>query len=80
MRTTVTLADDVAAAVQQLRKERGIGLSEALNELARAGLRRAPVRQQFRQRTSSLGLRTDVTDVATTHSRCSRDPRRVNAR
>jgi hypothetical protein len=64
VRTTVTLADDVAAAVEQLRKERGIGLSEALNELARAGLRRGPARQQFRQRTSSLGLRIDVTDVA----------------
>jgi len=63
-RTTVTLADDVAAAVEQLRKARGVGLSEALNELARAGLRRAPAKRPFRQRTSSLGLSIDVTDVA----------------
>lgn len=38
MRTTVTLADDVAAAVQKLRRERDLGVSEALNDLVRAGL------------------------------------------
>ncbi|MEA2130053.1 MAG: hypothetical protein QOJ85_2944, partial [Solirubrobacteraceae bacterium] len=38
MRTTLTLADDVAAAVEKLRRERSIGLSEAVNELVRAGL------------------------------------------
>src|SRR4051794_32418857 len=38
MRTTVTLADDVAAAVDRLRREEGLGLSEAVNKLARAGL------------------------------------------
>lgn len=32
MRTTLTLADDVAAAaVEKLRRERSIGLSEAVN-------------------------------------------------
>lgn len=64
MRTTVTLADDVAAAVERLRKERGIGLSEALNDLARAGLRRPARREPFVQHTKPLGLRIDVTDVA----------------
>jgi hypothetical protein len=64
MRTTVTLADDVAAAVEQLRKERGLGLSEALNELARAGLHRPSKRAQFSQESHSLGLKIDVTDVA----------------
>ena len=38
MRTTLTLADDVAAAVERLRRERSIGMSEAVNELVRAGL------------------------------------------
>ncbi len=38
MRTTVDLADDVAAAVEKARRERGIGLSEAVNDLVRAGL------------------------------------------
>lgn len=64
MRTTVTLDSDVAAAVEQLRRERAIGLSEAVNELVRAGLRVKPARQAFRQRTAPLGLRIDVSNVA----------------
>jgi hypothetical protein len=64
MRTTVTLADDVAAAVERLRKERGLGLSEALNELARAGLSQRGKRTTFSQQSHSLGLKIDVTDVA----------------
>src|SRR5438094_714843 len=65
MRTTVTLADDVAAAVKELRRKRGLGLSEALNELVRAGLRQRPQRNRlFRQESSSIGLTMDVTDVA----------------
>jgi hypothetical protein len=64
MRTTVTLADDVAAAVERLRKERGLGLSEALNELARAGLSQRGKRREFSQHSHSLGLKIDVTDVA----------------
>ncbi len=65
MRTTVNLDDDVAAAVQRLRDERRLGLSEAVNELARAGLASAtPRRRRFKQRTADLGLRVDVTNVA----------------
>lgn len=64
MRTTVTLADDIAAAVEQLRRARGIGVSEALNELARRGLRDRPGRRRFAQRTHRLGLQIDVTDTA----------------
>ena len=64
MRTTVTLDDDVAAAVRQLREERHIGPSEALNELARAGLRRRQQRQVFKQGSFDLGLRIDVSNVA----------------
>ena len=65
MRTTVNLADDVAAAVEQLRRERSLGLSEAINELARSGLaRQAASRPRFVQHTHRLGLTVDVTDVA----------------
>jgi Arc/MetJ family transcription regulator len=64
MRTTLSLDDDVAAAVQRLREERHIGLSDAVNELIRAGLAAPAERAPFRQRTADLGLRVDVSDVA----------------
>jgi len=64
MRTTVSLDDDVAAAVDQLRRERQLGLSEAVNELIRVGLRGPRRRPVFRQRTADLGLRVDVSNVA----------------
>jgi hypothetical protein len=64
MRTTVTLDCDVATAVQGLRRRRGIGLSQAVNELIRAGLKARAPRSRFRQRTHALGLRVDVRNVA----------------
>lgn len=38
MRTTISLDNDVLAAVQQLRQSEGMGLSEAVNTIARRGL------------------------------------------
>jgi plasmid stability protein len=38
MRTTLTLDDDVAAALTRRRAERGTGLRQEVNELLRAGL------------------------------------------
>jgi predicted transcriptional regulator len=66
MRTTVTLADDVAAELERLQRERSIGVSEALNELARAGMvRRSEPHPRFVQRTHDFGRSTvDVTNVA----------------
>lgn len=63
MRTTVSLSDDVAAAVERLRRERGLGLSEAVNELARRGLLEAGEREPFEQRSSPMGARIDVANV-----------------
>jgi metal-responsive CopG/Arc/MetJ family transcriptional regulator len=66
MRTTVTLADDVAAAVDRLRREEGIGLSDAVNQLVRAGLTadRKPG-ERFVQRTHDFGeMLVDVSNVA----------------
>jgi hypothetical protein len=63
MRTTLVLDDDVAAAVDRVRREREIGMSQAVNELIRAGLRSKPQPATFRQRSRSLGLRIDVTNV-----------------
>lgn len=65
MRTTVVLDDDVAAAVERLRREGSMGLSEAVNRLVRAGLlaaKRAP--RRFEQAAQPLGLKIDVTNVA----------------
>jgi hypothetical protein len=65
VRTTVNLDDDVAAAVERLRRDRGLGVSSAVNELVRVGLAHGAVpKPRFAQRTSSGGARLDVTDVA----------------
>jgi metal-responsive CopG/Arc/MetJ family transcriptional regulator len=66
MRTTVSLEADVAAAVSRLRRERGLGVSEAINALVRQGLaQQARVGQEpFRVRTHRLGLNIDVHNVA----------------
>ncbi|MFT4029513.1 MAG: CopG family transcriptional regulator [Protaetiibacter sp.] len=64
MRTTVRLDPEVAAAAERLRAERRIGLGEAVNELARAGLARAERSGSFQQRTASVGVKVDVTNIA----------------
>jgi hypothetical protein len=63
MRTTVVLADDVAAAVQRLQRDEGLGLSDALNRLVRRGLIRRNERQPFVQKTVSLDLKLDVSNI-----------------
>ena len=56
MRTTVTLDDDVARALEQMRREDGLATSVALNLLARRGLAASFEREAlFVQRVSSLG-------------------------
>lgn len=55
VRTTVNLADDVARAVERFRREHTIGLSDAINELVRAGLAKREVRARFRQQTHDMG-------------------------
>jgi Arc/MetJ family transcription regulator len=65
MRTTIRLDDDVAAAAQRLSRQEHVGLGEAVNRLARAGLRAGHPRPvSFRQRTANLGLQIDVSNVA----------------
>ena len=55
MRTTVTLADDVAAAVEQRRRTHGIGISGAVNDLVRAGLTANRPMESFQQTSHDLG-------------------------
>ena len=64
VRKTINIDDDVAAAIERLRRERGIGISEAVNLLARAGLSRGPIRRRFRQRSAKIGLIVDVANIA----------------
>ena len=66
MRTTIRLDPEVAAAAERLRDERHIGFGEAVNELARAGLVRKSLAVRFRQRTASVGMKVDVTNIADT--------------
>jgi metal-responsive CopG/Arc/MetJ family transcriptional regulator len=63
MRTTVKLDDDVAAVVNRMREERGIGLSEAVNDLARAGISNRGDRPRFKQKTYDMGVMIDVSNV-----------------
>lgn len=64
MRTTITFEEDVAAAVTRLQRQEGVGISEAVNRLIRAGLLRERHRVKFVQRTSAMKARIDVTNVA----------------
>ena len=68
MRTTIEFEEDTARALDQLREETGMGVSEAVNHLVRRGLLGAedgsPARSTFVQRTHRLGTRIDVSNVA----------------
>jgi hypothetical protein len=64
MRTTIEFDPDTAKAVQRVRRERGIGVSEAVNELIRRGMMRQEPRRAFRQKTFPLGIMIDVANVA----------------
>jgi hypothetical protein len=59
MRTTLTLDNDVAAALERLRRARGVHLKELVNEALRCGLRElsavAKPRQPFRTQSVDLG-------------------------
>ena len=64
MRTTVTLDDDTAAAVEHLRRQHHIGVSAAVNQLVRQGLATLVSAPAFVQRSSSGHALQDVTNVA----------------
>lgn len=63
MRTTVTLSDDVAASLEKLRRERGLGLSEVVNELIRAGLMNRGAERRVEFPTYDMGIGIDVRNV-----------------
>lgn len=55
MRTTLTLDQDVVAEVERMRREDGIGLSEAVNTLIRRGLVSPRSQLSYEHRPVSLG-------------------------
>ncbi len=65
MRTTVKLDEDVARAVEKLRREEGLGLSPALNKLARQGLaQKSETQPPFTQEVSPMGeSRIPIDDI-----------------
>ena len=64
MRTTINLEDDVASEVARLRRERGLGVSEAVNELARAGFAATRTDYEYQHPTRDMGALIDVANVA----------------
>ena len=64
MRTTVEFDEDTTAEIERLRRDKDLGVSEAVNELIRRGLLPRPEYRPFRQRTRSIGLKIDVSNVA----------------
>jgi hypothetical protein len=65
MRTTVVIDSDVASEIERLRRE-GLGVSEALNLLARRGMTKEATSNtvKYQHRTAKIGLKVDVTNVA----------------
>jgi hypothetical protein len=65
MRTTIKLDPDVAAAVEGLRRQERLGVSEVVNDLIRQGLTSRPARPPFSQEPTSMGRpRVPLDDVA----------------
>lgn len=60
MRTTLTIDEDIAQQIQELRRSQGISLKGAVNQLLRQGLAAAskPVQAKpYRSRPLPLGLK-----------------------
>lgn len=65
MRTTVNLDEDITTVVTRLRREHGLGVSEAVNELARAGLAAATApRKRVRLKARGMNMRVNVSNIA----------------
>jgi hypothetical protein len=63
MRTTVTIDDDLAVSLEELRKREGLSFKMALNQVIRIGLalKSAPPRaRKYRTRTAALGLKPGI--------------------
>lgn len=63
MRLTVLLDQDTAAAIQEIQRELGIGVSEAINLLIRRGIKAYPPSDRFVQRSENLGDMVEVSNI-----------------
>ena len=63
MRTTLTLQEDVAAAVDRLRRSEGIGVSEAVNRLVREGLAKPKNLPLYEHNSYDMEQKLDVTNI-----------------
>ena len=60
MRTTLTIDDDLAARIEELRRSRGLSLKKTINSLLRDALEQQsmpPRARRFRSKTHKLKLR-----------------------
>lgn len=64
MRTTIEFDPDTARAIEALRRERGTGVSETVNELIRRGMVVGPQIPSYRPIQRDLGLTIDVSNIA----------------
>lgn len=63
MRTTVTLDEDVVVALQSVQREKGVGLSQAVNALIRSGLSAPTTRHPWEPLTADIGLLLEVSNI-----------------
>ncbi|MDO5661569.1 MAG: CopG family transcriptional regulator [Brachybacterium sp.] len=64
MRTTVTLAPDVQAELDRLRRISGLGPSAAVNQLVRRGMAASsPAAGPYEHRSFGMGQRVDVSNI-----------------
>lgn len=64
MRVTVDLTHDVLAGVKKTSELNGTDFDETVNHLIRRGLADRPESKPFRQRTRSIGLKIDGSNIA----------------
>jgi hypothetical protein len=64
VRTTINLDDDVASEVAKLQRKRGLGLSAAVNELARAGFQATREEFHYKHISRDMGALVDLSNIA----------------
>lgn len=77
MRTTFTLEPDVAAEVEAVRRRDGVGISDAVNRLIRAGMVREKPVYRYVDRSRAMGAKVDLTNIGDVLDLLDDDDRRL---